>query len=363
MRQSKRNENCKSVYIEITNVCNLQCLHCYNSSGADSSISIPLSTIEKVFDELAENAVSPSVTLSGGEPLCHPRIHEIISLAHDRKIALYIATNGILAEQLFPYMDTDSVFSGIQISLDGATAETNDTIRGNGHYAKVESILRRVQENGFRRVSVKMTVSKLNMHEVEEFFNFCLRYNVTPRYGFIARSGRAVQKWDHVGLCPTERMQVIQKCNMLYYFNKDKWTSHHGVSPYITPYPAICEVQKKTWVESPLIKPNGDVQPCQMLYGSQFTLGNIEKDNLYYIISPANPCVDQLKRQLCHRSECILSKNCSSCKLVSVCQGGCPAKGIDNGGFFEQDGDCQFRQNALSASLYKNLLPGKDICT
>ena len=113
MRQSKRNENCKSVYIEITNACNLQCLHCYNSSGADNSISIPLSIIERVFDELAENAVSPSVTLSGGEPLCHPRIHEIISLAHNRKIALYIATNGILVEQLFPYMDTDSVFSGI----------------------------------------------------------------------------------------------------------------------------------------------------------------------------------------------------------------------------------------------------------
>lgn len=53
-------------YIEVTDSCNLKCLHCYNDSGNKSNF-LSEEAFKRIIDSLPNNGTA-SITLSGGEP-------------------------------------------------------------------------------------------------------------------------------------------------------------------------------------------------------------------------------------------------------------------------------------------------------
>ncbi|MEM3796084.1 MAG: radical SAM protein, partial [Archaeoglobaceae archaeon] len=99
----------------ITNRCNLNCLHCY--ARANTRLK-ELSTEEckKIVNELAEFGV-PVILFSGGEPLLREDIFEIAEYARDRNIKIVLSTNGTLIDETLA--DKLRVFDYVGISLDG----------------------------------------------------------------------------------------------------------------------------------------------------------------------------------------------------------------------------------------------------
>jgi MoaA/NifB/PqqE/SkfB family radical SAM enzyme len=81
------------VWLEITGKCQLQCIHCYASSGPDGSHgTMSLDDWKRVIDEAAELGVS-DVQFIGGEPTLHPGLPELIAHAARAKLRVEIYSN------------------------------------------------------------------------------------------------------------------------------------------------------------------------------------------------------------------------------------------------------------------------------
>jgi SynChlorMet cassette radical SAM/SPASM protein ScmF len=107
------------------------------------------------------------VKLTGGEPLMHPRIGEILEILQHEKLRFNVETNGVLCT---PELAQDLVRSGIyhiSVSLDGADADTHEWVRGvKGCFdAAVEGIKNLVAAG--IRPQVIMTLMRRNVEQIE----------------------------------------------------------------------------------------------------------------------------------------------------------------------------------------------------
>ncbi len=102
---------------------------------------------------------------AGGEPTLHPDLADIIKSARSMGYAsITIDTNGYLFHDILDRVSVDDV-DFFSFSLDGATAETNDRIRGKGCYANCLAGVRKAVKRGFH-TSMIYTVSSENIHEL-----------------------------------------------------------------------------------------------------------------------------------------------------------------------------------------------------
>ena len=84
----------ESIVLEITDACNLKCIHCYNDSGKKRRNELTLEEIYKLIDEAKRIGVL-RVNVSGGEPLVHPHFFEIAEYIRDCSLGLELFTNGV----------------------------------------------------------------------------------------------------------------------------------------------------------------------------------------------------------------------------------------------------------------------------
>lgn len=86
----------KKVYVEITNICNLNCSFCAKNSRKKEYIS--LESFKIILDKL-NNYTNYLYFHIMGEPLLHPKINELINLA-SVNFKINITTNGTLLEKI-----------------------------------------------------------------------------------------------------------------------------------------------------------------------------------------------------------------------------------------------------------------------
>lgn len=92
------------------------------------------------------------VNFGGGEPFLRDDFLDILSYAHSRGITTCVSTNGtVLSEPLVDeLLRMGPVY--LQVSLDGACAETNDVIRGKGTFARVLAAIELLSTRGYPRL-------------------------------------------------------------------------------------------------------------------------------------------------------------------------------------------------------------------
>src|SRR5499433_3937017 len=80
---------------QVTNECNLACLHCIEESGPGKAFHDELND-QQVFGvlEQAMDLEVPYVSFSGGEPMVHPRFFDMVAYVCERRGQLKIETNG-----------------------------------------------------------------------------------------------------------------------------------------------------------------------------------------------------------------------------------------------------------------------------
>lgn len=86
----------KEANIKIINLCNKSCKFCYE--GHMNEKIMDLNLYKNIIDSNILNDLE-CVKLSGGEPLLHPQLEEIISYTTQNGIDVEIATNGILLNE------------------------------------------------------------------------------------------------------------------------------------------------------------------------------------------------------------------------------------------------------------------------
>lgn len=141
----------RELWVHTNNSCNLSCEHCLVSSGPGEDRGLPGDRLAALIDEAAELGVE-RFYFTGGEPFVRPDMFdhvERVTVKHGRE--LRVLTNGILFQGalLERLRAQDSRRLHLQVSLDGATAATNDPVRGAGTFDRIVSGIRHLVEPGF----------------------------------------------------------------------------------------------------------------------------------------------------------------------------------------------------------------------
>src|SRR5437016_14546310 len=86
-------------------------------------------------DSWAEMKVFYS-NVGGGEPMTRPDFFELVEYAIDQRIGVKFSTNGTLVDGAAARWIATTDYLDVQISLDGASDDVNDPIRGAGSFAR-----------------------------------------------------------------------------------------------------------------------------------------------------------------------------------------------------------------------------------
>lgn len=100
--------------------CNLDCGYC--NEYDDVSKPVPLEEMKRRLDLLADMGTS-IITISGGEPLLHPELEEVIRHIRKRGIYAGMITNGFLLSKERIQKLNDAGLEYLQISVDNVTPD------------------------------------------------------------------------------------------------------------------------------------------------------------------------------------------------------------------------------------------------
>jgi MoaA/NifB/PqqE/SkfB family radical SAM enzyme len=157
--------NSTNLFFHILTRCNLKCRHCYINTAQHGKNTLPLSTIIAWLQAFSANSRSTNLIFLGGEPTLHPDLP--VAVRHARRLgfaSITIDTNGYLFGDILSKVDPAQV-NYFSFSLDGATPETNDAIRGPGAFDACLAGIRNANAMGFA-TSMIYTVSSANIHEL-----------------------------------------------------------------------------------------------------------------------------------------------------------------------------------------------------
>ncbi|MGW6012487.1 radical SAM protein [Streptomyces sp. NPDC055210] len=163
---------------DTTYACPLRCVHCYSESGRRPTRQLrQKEEVLRVTDTFI--ALKPRVvSLAGGEPLLIKGIFDVARKLTDAGISTCIYTSGWVFDTSMPDKLAE-VFNQVTVSIDGATAETHDQIRGRaGSFERALEALRLLDQEAARRAegglrplnfTVEYVVVRSNFDQVEEF--------------------------------------------------------------------------------------------------------------------------------------------------------------------------------------------------
>lgn len=241
---------------EMTHVCNLDCVMCYNVHLAEPE----LSTAEgmDLLEQLAA-AGTLRLTLSGGEILTRRDFFTLAEHARGLGFALDLKTNGTL---LTPETaDRLAALAPVQvdISLLGATEVTFDAVAGSRRtLSRVLRGVRLLQERGMR-VKLNTLLLDLNVAERQSMLDLALELGVYYEQVFkISADDHGRDKAGHHQLSRQQMTSVI--------------SADH--TPFQPPLRTAGSRTCKVGLSSCLISPYGEIYPCHEL---RISAGNIRR--------------------------------------------------------------------------------------
>jgi len=311
--------------------CNLRCLHCYqkgfefNELEEDRLLKIA-SIIESTLRKWNRRG---RVSLTGGEPfLRKDLLLKLLEFFENSPVFYWtgILSNGTLInENIADQMKKFSKLKEIQISLDGATAQIHDRLRGEGSLAKALEAIKLLKYKGFT-VSVMFTLHKQNQEEVISIIDLAQSLDID--YLTIERmSPRSKEDIDKFYLEPLELEQIYKEV-----YNKKIEIEKKGKLKIRVSRPLWGLIDDKiggfcpAGFNSLAILHDGTVLPCRRL---EIPIGNILDDGLYKIWYTSSMLWKLRNKKLS-------GVKCSTCELLGNC-GGCRAIAYNVTGDFTAD--------------------------
>jgi len=126
--------------------------------------------MEAVIDDLSAYQV-PSLLLSGGEPLIHPRFFDIVQKASAGGLKLTISTNGTLITPEKAALLKAAQVAYVGISLDGIGAVHDEFRRKEGAFDGAVRGFRNCHEVG-QKTGLRLTLTRHNVQNIEQILDF-----------------------------------------------------------------------------------------------------------------------------------------------------------------------------------------------
>jgi MoaA/NifB/PqqE/SkfB family radical SAM enzyme len=186
---------------QITNECNLACLHCIEESGPGKAFRDELDDehVFNVLDQLMDHEV-PYLSFSGGEPMVHPLFFKMVEHVSARGGQLKIETNGhYLTLQNCKRLKELGV-KAVQVSLDGASRQTFNRIRVRGEFDRTIEGMRNLRDAGVP-IEINFSPTGFNVQEIDAVVDLAYELGAYSFYtGRTMYTGNAVKTWRQLAV-------------------------------------------------------------------------------------------------------------------------------------------------------------------
>ena len=157
------------LYFYITDSCNLRCRHCWMEPAYVDANKALTALDPKLFAAIIDQALPMGlnhIKLTGGEPLLHPRIGELLAIAQDRRIGVSVETNATLCTPELAREIAACKEVSVAVSIDGMDGVTHDWIRGKeGCFHETLQGIENLVNAGIRP-QVIMTIMRRNRDQI-----------------------------------------------------------------------------------------------------------------------------------------------------------------------------------------------------
>jgi radical SAM protein with 4Fe4S-binding SPASM domain len=273
----------------------------------------------KIWKELG----TKRVCFIGGEPTLHPKLKEAIKYANNLEYeGVIMDTNGIPpALDVLSKIDP-SELTYIQVSLDGASPETHDKIRGKGTFKLTFATIEKLCKRGFD-VRIISTVNKLNVKDCLELLKIADSIGVTlVKYHICSDEGKSRENL-HLIFNPQEWKEFIltlcskrgkHKTKILY---QPSYADEKMGYQYLKEGYQGCIGRRLNKVS---IFPDNKMYLCSYLFDTNLNFAEMVNGKI------------KIKKEF-NELNLFTKQNeeCKNCRFSEICQGGCPAENIIKG--------------------------------
>ena len=176
----------KEVCLEITDTCPLNCAHCSGSCSLDSHDVLSLDRVKRIIDDMCKMD-GEILEISGGEPLTHPYLLQIVEYAEGKGLETVLYTSGSMLDgngRITPLNITmaeklrQAGLKKVIFNLQGATSRTHETVtQVKGSFRNVTNAIKTVESLHFW-VGVHFVPMEPNFEKLEEVIRLCSYLNV-----------------------------------------------------------------------------------------------------------------------------------------------------------------------------------------
>ena len=310
-------------YFDFTNLCNLQCTHCYNRENMNTN-TLTQEQIIEVIDDMYSSGVM-RLHLAGGEPTLFPKELDVyMATAKKYGILTSMASNGVaITDEICEILTRNDVMS-ITISIESSKEDENAKIRGKGSLKKALDGIKKLSEykrkyNSKYFIGIKVSYDvDIDECEFEGLIKLAKEYDVD------------ILKFANPERCIFHEKGYYSKKAEKYYKNmlkirtlKEKYDKDLTITQIASPANGCLDLGIPEFrgcigaQELIAINCKGEISPCLM---NMTPLGNIFEYGSIQKLYGSKLIKDYYKK--------IKDYDCVDCQYHSKCRGGCQVRKI-----------------------------------
>lgn len=297
-----KNVSLEMAWIEITQKCNLKCLHCYEGNSHLGCMDVlSIEEWKDIIDQLARLKIKRLIII-GGEPGCYINLIELINYVSQYNINVTLFTNATcFTDKLLECVIKNNI--RVKVSVYGHKEEIHDTITGvQGSFFKMTKAVKYLVDNGIKVYSA-VIIMKENEDYVDDIISFVKSIGMQySRYDVIRKVFGGTQN-SHI---PTKKKVLEPVYLRRPNFKADKIKFQNNM------------IRNTCWYGKISIMENGDVIPCE--FERNLVYGNTRIDTIKNIINKEstlkNWFLDFSNIEDC--KECEYRFACNDCRPIGI---------------------------------------------
>lgn len=304
-------------WLEITQNCNLKCIHCYEGETHKSNnMSFNIDDWKRIIKDLYSCGCS-NIQFIGGEPTCYKNIIELNNYAglFDFKSISLFTNATLINDELLDCFVQNKI--KVKVSLYGNTAKLHNSITLiHGSFEKTVQSIRELLKRNIN-VEVAITLMRENQDHYEDIVKF------------VKELGVKYFKFDLV----REVCNCKQNCHLCT--REDLIKKKHRTEPKFSiskNWFTRASTQNTCWYGKFAIMEDGNVIPC--IFERNIILGNLREKSISDLLKS-----EQLNSYWCLDFSQI--EECKDCEFRYACKD-CRPLGLLNGGLYKKSVRCQY---------------------
>lgn len=356
----------QSLTLMVTRACNLSCRHCLLDCRPQTSAApVPAPVLFRIIDEFTELGGN-QINLTGGEMLSHPDWLDILRYAcsHTALKAVCMQTNATLLtpDHIDKLLSLPLDKLTIQVSLDGASAQTHDLVREPGNFVLAWRGLSLLVAAGLApKILIAFTEMAHNMDELPQLLELVDQLGISRLVsGTIIKGGRAARSPAIALPTPSQYRAIISRyqqeisfkecCDQKACISVIEWLKgHEQHNPDV-------RMDAGDYIRTMFINAEGMLYPSVMLLHDEYAEGNAHHRPLSTLITAGLPRWCELPRIRRQRYESLAQ--CRECAGRSHCAGGCMGRAhAVSGDLMQPEDRCELRKTVYHQHKNNDRLP------